>query len=165
MSAPLVPSPLDYIGRRRFAFYPPIKNALPNEWLLGTGSWSEVQVVNAETGSELWVPRQYVGGVSETDGPLMIVGLTKDLELHDGSVEPCVKRVIEMPHSDLAHLGEKTAETGLEHPHRVPGPAPVVGIRLAERSDSSFNKAFAALGIGALLVCLLAGLIAVAARL
>jgi uncharacterized protein (DUF433 family) len=27
MPAPLVPSPLDYVGRRRFAFYPPVKNA------------------------------------------------------------------------------------------------------------------------------------------
>ncbi len=160
MSAPLVPSPLDYVGRRPFAFYPAIKIAQPNEWLLGTGSWSEVQVVNAQTGSELWVPRQYIGAVSETDGPFLIVGLTKDLEFHEGTVEPCVKRVIEMPHVD-----ESAPEASLEHSRRGAGPAPVVGIRLPERSDSSMNKALATLAIGALVVCLLAALVAVAARL
>ncbi len=159
MSAPLVPSPLDYVGRRPFAFYPAIKNAQPNEWLLGTGSWSEVQVVNKQTGSELWVPRQYIGAVSETEGPLLIVGLTKDLEFHEGAIEPCVKRVIEMPHA------EESVPEGEEHSRRNDGPAPVVGIRLAARSDSSMNKAFATLAIGALVVCLLAALVAAASRL
>ena|SRR6185312_1666135 len=162
MSAPLVPSPLDYVGRRPFAFYPAIKNTEPNEWLLGTGSWSEVQVVNARTGSELWVPRQYIGAVSETDGPLLIVGVTKDLEFHEGTVEPCVKRVIEMPHVEAAEGG---TDSRPEHTRRNDGPAPVVGIRLAERGDSSMNKAFATLAIGALVVCLLAALVAAAARL
>jgi hypothetical protein len=159
MSAPLVPSPLDYIGLRRFAFYPAIKNAEPNEWLLGTGSWSEVQVVNARTGAELWVPRQYVGAVSETEGPLLIVGLTKDLEFHEGTVEPSVKRVIEMP-----HIEPVATETGIESSRRDAGPAPVIGIRLPERSDSSMNRAIATLAVGALVVCLLAALIAAAAR-
>jgi hypothetical protein len=160
MSAPLVPSPLDYIGLRRFAFYPAIKNAEPNEWLLGTGSWSEVQVVNARTGAELWVPRQYIGAVSETEGPLLIVGLTKDLEFHEGTVEPSVKRVIEMPHVEPV-----AKETGIESSRRDAGPAPVIGIRLPERSDSSMNRALATLAVGALVVCLLAALIAAAAKL
>ncbi len=160
MSAPLVPSPLDYIGLRRFAFYPPIKNAQPNEWLLGTGSWSEVQVVNAQTGAELWVPRQYVGAVSEPEGPLLIVGLTKDLEFHDGTVEPSVKLVIEMPHVEECAPGAER-----ESSRRSVGPAPVVGIRLPERSDSSMNKALVSLAVGALVVCLLAALIAAAAKL
>ena len=56
-----MPSPLDYIGPRRFAFYPAIRNADPNEWILGTGSRSEVQVINAQTGREIWVPRQHIG--------------------------------------------------------------------------------------------------------
>ena len=83
MSAPLVPSPLDYIGRRRFAFYPPIKNFEPNEWMLGTGSWTEVQIVNSRTGIEIWIPRQYIGAVSESSGVLLIVGLRKELEVCD----------------------------------------------------------------------------------
>jgi hypothetical protein len=160
MSAPLVPSPLDYIGLRRFAFYPAIKNIQPNEWLLGTGSWSEVQVVNAQTGAELWIPRQYVGAVSETEGPLLIVGLTKDLEVHGGTVEPSVKVVIEMP-----HVEECALKTEGELSRRTAGPAPVIGIRLPERSDSSMNKALVTLAIGALVVCLLAALIAAAAKL
>ena len=160
MSAPLVPSPLDYIGLRRFAFYPAIKHIQPNEWLLGTGSWSEVQVVNAQTGAELWVPRQYVGAVSETEGPLLIVGLTKDLDFHEGIVEPSVKRVIEMPHADSVPSGSP-----VELARRDTGPAPVIGIRLPERSDSSMNKALATLAIGALVVCLLAALLAAAAKL
>lgn len=160
MSAPLVPSPLDYIGLRRFAFYPAIKNVQPNEWLLGTGSWSEVQVVNAQTGVDLWVPRQYVGAVSETEGPLLIVGLIKDLEFHEGTVEPSVKRVIEIPHVEDAPV-----EPANEGSRRSAGLAPVVGIRLPERSDSSMNKALATLAIGFLVVCLLAALIAAAAKL
>src|SRR6185437_1619978 len=143
MSAPLVPSPLDYVGLRPFAFYPAIKNADPNEWLLGTGSWSEVQVVNAQTGREVWVPRQYIGAVSETEGVLLIVGLTKDLAFHEGGVEPCVKRVIEMPHAEEVPVGADA-----EQPRRGAGPAAVVGIRLAERRDSSMNRAFATLAIG-----------------
>jgi hypothetical protein len=162
MSAPLVPSPLDYVGRRPFAFYPAIKNAQPNEWLLGAGSWSEVQVVNAQTGCELWVPRPCVGAVSETGGPLLIVGLTKDLECHEGVVEPCVKRVIEMPHFEAE---QGLAKVAADPARRSGRPAPVVGIRLPERSDSSMNKALATLAIGALMVCLLAALVAAAARL
>ncbi|HEY7307666.1 MAG TPA: hypothetical protein VH601_26315 [Bryobacteraceae bacterium] len=162
MSAPLVPSPLDYVGRRPFAFYPAIKNAQPNEWLLGTGSWSEVQVVNAHTGRELWVPRPYVGAVSETEGPLLIVGLTKDLEYREGIIEPCVKRIIEMPHVEAEQSAARTEVNRLRH---NAGPASVVGIRLPERSDSSMNKALATLAIGALMVCLLAALVAAAARL
>ena len=155
MSAPLIPSPLDYIGRRLFAFYPAIRNAAPNEWLLGTGSWAEVQVVNAKSGAELWIPRQYVGAVSESESSLLIVGLTKELECRGGSVEPRVKGVIEMPHAESA-----PPETGPDHPRRAPGPAEVVDIRLPERADSSMNRAIAGLAISALVVCLLAALVA-----
>jgi hypothetical protein len=155
MSAPLVPSPLDYIGRRPFAFYPAIRNATPNEWLLGTASWGEVQVVNARSGAELWIPRQYVGAVSENETPLLIVGLTKELECHGHSVEPRIKRVIEMPHAELA-----PDEADTSHIRRAPGPASVIDIRLPERADSSMNRAIAGLAIGALVVCLLAALVA-----
>ncbi len=155
MSAPLVPSPLDYIGRRPFAFYPAIRNATPNEWLLGTGSWGEVQVVNARSGAGLWIPRQYVGAVLENETPLLIVGLTKELECHGDSVEPRVKRIIEMPHAEPA-----SDETDPFHTRRASGPAAVVDIRLAERPDSSMNRAIASLAIGALVLCLLATLVA-----
>jgi hypothetical protein len=154
MSAPLVPSPLDYIGLRRFLFYPPIRNAEPNEWLLGSGSWFEVQVVNSRTGNELWIPRQYIGAVSETDGPLLTVGLTKELEYRSGLLEPRIKRVIEMPAQALKDDSHR--------PHS--GPAPVVGIRLENQEGSHINRAMATLMIGAIAVCLLAAAISILAR-
>lgn len=146
MSAPLVPSPLDYIGRRRFAFYPPIKNFEPNEWMLGTGSWTEVQIVNSRTGIEIWIPRQYIGAVSESSGVLLIVGLRKELEYRAGSLSPRVKRIIEMPRNpDIApHLRPDSER-------RPSGPAPVVGIRIENRGNSPMNKALLALGLAFLL--------------
>jgi hypothetical protein len=152
MSAPLVPSPLDYIGLRRFAFYPPIKNFEPNEWLLGTGSWTDVQVVNSSTGSEMWIPRQYIGAVSESNEPLLVVGLTKELEYRAGNLEPRVKCVIEMPQTT-----SKFPKRRFKKKRRRAGPAPVIGIRVEDCADSS-NKALAALGI-ALIISLVAALI------
>ena len=164
MSAPLVPSPLDYVGRRRFAFYPPIRNATPNEWVLGSGSRSEVQVVNAELEYELWVPRQYVGAVSEGDGQLLIVGLTKELDLHDGAIQPLVKRVIEMPHATGVTDKEafRRKKSALVQPEE---PAPVIGIRLEENEPSRVSKAIVALCIALVLIALLAAVITAAARL
>ena len=138
MSAPLVPSPLDYVGRRKFSFYPPIANADPNDWLLGTGSWSEVQVVNAKTGLELWIPRQYVGGVSDGNGLRLVVELTKELDYVHHSVSPRVKRVIEIPQPAEAQI-----KPGKKRRRRA-GPAPVVGIKLegsAFPADKFLHKA------------------------
>ena len=100
MAAPFMPSPLDCIGRQRFGFYPPIENAGPNEWLLGAGSRSEVQAVNAQTGVEIWIARQYIGAVSDHTN-VLTVGLRKALELREGALQPRVKRVIEMPRRRL----------------------------------------------------------------
>jgi hypothetical protein len=152
MSAPLVPSPLDYVGRRRFAFYPPVKNADPNEWLLGASSWSEVQAVNAQTGCELWIPRQYVGGVSGGNAGVLVVELKKELEFRLGAVEPRVRRIIQMPRDAKKPeaVGNAEARTG---------PAPVVGIRLEDRAESTMSKAVVTLGIGALGLWLLAVLL------
>jgi hypothetical protein len=157
MSASLVPSPLDYVGRRRFSFYPPIKNAEPNEWLLGASSWSEVQVVNSQTGSELWIPRRYVGAVSDTSGPLLIVGLTKELEYSAGDLKPRFRGLIEMPLATENGPGPQVSR-------RTAGPAPIVGIRLEDGEDSHINRALAILTVTALVVCLLAALISTLAR-
>ncbi|MBV9760998.1 MAG: hypothetical protein JO340_10585 [Acidobacteriaceae bacterium] len=157
MSAPLVPSPLDYLGRRRFALYPPVKHAGPNEWLLGTGSWSEVQVVNVGTGREIWVPRQYVRGVSGNGGRL-VVELNEELQLRAGAVEPRNKRVIEMP------LSVGNAETPTK-PGRAPGQARVVGIRLDDRAESTMSKAIVTLGAGAIGLWLLAMLLSALERM
>lgn len=164
MSAPLVPSPLDYVGRRRFAFYPPIRNATPNEWVLGSGSRSEVQVVNAALEYDLWIPRQYVGAVSESDGPLLIVGLTKELDLREGALQPRVKRVIEMPHAP-AEPARHDLDNGDRASLRPATPAPVIGIRLEQSEPSRMSKAVVVLCVALVLTTLLAALVAAAARL
>jgi hypothetical protein len=144
MAAPFVPSPLDCIGRKRFAFYPSIEKGGPNEWLLGTSSRSEIQAVNAQTGTEIWIARQYIGAVSDhTD--VLTVGLRKTLEMHNGAVQPCVKRVIEMP---------QVAGHGLEI-RRQQGPAAVVAIRLEDGRKSPVNKAVVAVAIASLVAALM----------
>ena len=153
MSAPLVPSPLDYVGHRRFALYPAVGNVEPNEWVLGTGSWSEVQVVNSQTGGDMWIPRQYIGGVSDRYDSVLVVELTKELEFKSGTLEPRVKRVIEMPPANPQ-----------ESPKRLAGPAPVVAIRTESSDNSSMNKALVSLGAGAVAVYLLALLISALTR-
>lgn len=160
MSAPLVPSPLDYVGHRHFALYPAVANMEPNEWLLGISSWSEVQVVNSRTGDQMWIPRQYIGGVSDRYDSVLVVELTKELELRSGNLEPRIKRVIEMPHGageNRPRLFEETARLAM-------GPAPVVAIRVEPRGDSPMNKALIRLGVGAIAAYLLAVLISALAR-
>jgi hypothetical protein len=160
MSAPLVPSPLDYIGRRRFAFYPPIRNLESNEWTIGSGTWSEVEVVNSGTGRRMWLPRACIGGVSETNDLVPVVGLVKELEYRAGSLSPRKKGVVEMPLA--AHDLFFPVKIRSERPS---GPAQVVAIRLDTPTDSSMNKVLATLGVGALVVCLLAALASALARI
>ena len=152
MSAP-VPSPLDCVGHRRFAFHPPIAHPDPNDWRVARSSKSAVQVVNAQTGSELWVSRQYVRAVSETDSAV-IVGLTKALDARTGTIEPRLKRVIEMPTlvtGTICRVGQNTPERSL--------PASVVQIRLESRADSVFTKAVALLCTVAIVFALLSALL------
>jgi hypothetical protein len=147
MSAPLIPSPLDYIGTRRFAFYANIHNADPNEWRLGTGARSEIQVVNTKTGCKLWIPRQYIGAVSDTGDSLLVVGLRKELNFREGEVEPRVKRVIEMPRASEADR--------IFQSDRSAGPARVFVSRLEDRKKSNATRAVVGLTISALLAWLL----------
>lgn len=148
-----MPSPLDCIGRRRFAFYPPIANCGPNDWLLGTASRSEVQAVNAETGIEIWIARQYIGAVSDHTH-VLTVGLRKSLEWRAGSVQPSVKRVIEMP----------LVSDSLFQARGNRGPAAVVAIRLEQGRKSSMNKAVLGIAVGGLVVALLAAWLESAVR-
>ncbi|MGC2658275.1 MAG: hypothetical protein WA324_10005 [Bryobacteraceae bacterium] len=149
MAAPLMPPPLDEIGRRRFAFYPCIWNLEPNEWMLSSATWVDAQVVNVRTGQQIAVPRRYIGAVSETDDPILIVGLTKELEFRENCLWPRVRRVIEMP-----------VAVNQTRPFRIfytrpEGPAPVVGIRLENRLESRASKLLTTAGIGAVVVSLL----------
>jgi hypothetical protein len=153
MSAPLVPSPLDYIGRKQFAFYPPIRHATPNSWVLGSSSWSEVQVINAQTGRELWIPRRYVGAVSDSSDNL-VVGVTQQLDLRDGEVVlGGNRRVIEMPFPKDAGASLKGH-----------GPALVIGIRLEKETPTTFQKAPFRVGIALLFVAGLLALVESASR-
>ena len=148
MAAPFVPSPLDCIGRQRFAFYPPIENAGPNEWLLGAASRCEVQAVNAHTGVELWIARQYIGAVSDHTH-VLTVGLRKALEIRGDALQPRVKRVIEMP--------QAVGDHGAEPMRRGQGPAAVVAIRLDDgRKFSTASRAVVGLAITGLVAALLA---------
>jgi hypothetical protein len=157
MLAPLLPSPLDQMGRQRFSFCPAIKNADPNEWMLALLSWSEIKVVNARTGREIWIPRQYIDGVSDASRPLLVIRLTKEFEYRAGALWPRVQRVIEMP--NRADHGRMNVLKD-----RGPGPAPVVGIRLENRTESPRGKALSYAGIGAILVSILAALFSTLAR-
>ena len=158
MSAPLMPSPLDYVGRRRFSFYPPIKNADPNDWLLGSGFWAEVQVVNAHTGLELWVPRRYIGGVSDGTGLRLVVELTKELDFSRNGIQPRIRRIIEMPHS------QGPGSSFPKRADRDPGPAPIVGIKL-ENDESGKDTYWFKFLLFALILSVLAALLATIARL
>src|SRR5512141_2863581 len=97
MSGPPIPPLHEPLVHRPFSFYPPILNIAHNEWRLRRSTWSELLVVNAKTGAEVWIPRRFLGEISRVDEPVMIVGLLKELEYKGGSVWPHERRVIEMP--------------------------------------------------------------------
>jgi hypothetical protein len=88
---------LEHLGERPFSFYPPILNIDHNSWLLRRATWSEILVANTASQQEIWVPRQYLGDVSSIDEPVLIVGLTKELEFFAGQLLPHRRRVLEMP--------------------------------------------------------------------
>ena len=131
MSLPPI-SPLEHLGDRPFSFYPPIVNIEHNEWFFRRGTWSEILVVNSRSGTEIWIPRRFVGEVSEIEDPVVIVGLVKELEYKAGAVWPHQRRVIKMP----VAVGERS---------RTPVaagtlPAPVIGIRTTSVTDSRIGK-------------------------
>jgi len=127
---PPIPTPLDQAGsfpfhpHRPFSFDPPIVNGGENEWLFQRATWNEIQVINAKTSIELWIPRRFVGGVSPVDDPVMIVGLVKELEVNAGAVYPHIRRVIEMPRRTHDKPPAQAAAR----------PAAVVGIRVESGS-------------------------------
>ncbi len=91
------PPPLDRLAGREFSFYPSIENVDENRWILVEANWSEFLVENRANLSQIWVPRRYLGEISSTDRPVMIVGLNRPLEAKAGQVWPLQKRIIEMP--------------------------------------------------------------------
>lgn len=130
MSVPSAPPPLEQLGQRPFSFYPPILNIIHNEWLYRKANWSEVLVRNTKSHEEIWVPRRYVGAVSRVDEPVMIVGLSKELEYRGGMLWPAERRVIEMPRGAM-NISE--AATPIQA-------APIVGIRLENTAESRVGR-------------------------
>lgn len=124
-----IPIPeLAQLSGRPFSFYPPVLNIEHNEWQLREATWSEMLVHNTKTELEIWVPRRFVGQVSQIEKPVMIVGLNKELEYNAGIVRPHEKRVLHLP---KAPAGPPPAETGT-----IPTPAMLAGVRLSGGTES-----------------------------
>lgn len=119
MSTPPVPLQ-DELGDRPFSFYPPILGVEHNEWRLKSSTWSELVVGNTKTALEVAIPRKLVGAVSAVEEPVMIVGLTRELEYKTGGVWPTERKVKAMPAPALKPVltmpgagGEKAGPSGL----------------------------------------------------
>lgn len=91
------PPPLDQLAGREFSFYPSVGSIETNLWKLVEANWSEFLVENVSDQIQIWVPRRYLGDVSASDRPVMIVGLNRSLDYKAGQVWPVQKRIIEMP--------------------------------------------------------------------
>jgi len=142
-----MPPGFEQIGNRPFSFYPPVVNIEHNEWHYRKATWSEVLVVNAKTGLEIWIPRLYIGAISRIEEPIVILGLSKELEYKGGQVWPYVRRVIEMP---------RAVNEGYRPPPDIdePRPASVVGIRTESGAESRIWRLLvAALAVG-IVACL-----------
>lgn len=135
MGSPPIPPALEQLTTRPFSFYPPIVGVEHNEWLYRRSTWSEILVVNCRSGTEIWIPRRFVGDVSRVEDPVLILGLTRELEYKGGTVFPYQKRVLQMPMA----VNAPTPIRSDSPENAPPPPAPVVGIRL-ERSDKAAFK-------------------------
>ncbi len=152
MRGPLIPTPLDQLGRRAFAFYPAIVGIEHNEWSLRSITWNEVGVVNRKTSQELWIPRRFVGEVSAIEEPYIIVGLVKELEHKAGTVLPHSRRVIEMPR---AVNGTTSVSAPLFVPETL---APVISIRPEVGAQSRTGRRVLAWIAAGILACVAAAL-------
>ncbi|MBL8241187.1 MAG: hypothetical protein JNM66_27440 [Bryobacterales bacterium] len=127
MSANPIPE-LEGLRGRAFSFYPPILNVEHNEWKLCEATWSEILVHNTKDQREIWVPRRFLGKVSQVDEPVMIVGLDKELEWTAGILRPHERRVIAMPAAPNSAL--------VVPDESIPTPAMVGGTRIGDAGES-----------------------------
>ena len=105
MPSPPLPPAFEQLESREFSFFPAIVGIEHNLWRFQEANWSEVQVANCKTGSEIWVPRRYIGAAS-TEEPIPIVGLTRELEFKGGMLSPHQKRLVKMPPAVASNAGE-----------------------------------------------------------
>jgi hypothetical protein len=146
MASP-VPTSIEQLGNRPFSFYPAILGIEHNEWAFRRGTWSEMLVVNRTTGKEIWIPRRYVGEVSRIDEPVVIVGLSKELEYRAGMVVPHERRIVEMP---------KTAnDYASPPPPEPPHPPSVVGIRLEGGAESRVGRLMITVIAAGIVACII----------
>ena len=143
MASPPIPPTLDLLGHQSFSLFPAIHHIEYNEWLYRKATWSEIQVVNCKTGLEVWIPRRFVGELSSTGDPVLILGLTRELEYKGGMVCPCRRRILQMPAAPGAPLAGGGAD-------RVK-PAPILGIRLESSTD---RRMFRLVGVAVALAIL-----------
>lgn len=127
MSANPIPE-LEGLHGRAFSFYPPILNIEHNEWTLKEASWSEILVHNTKDSREIWVPRRFLGPVSQVDQPVIVVGLERELEFFSGILRQHERRVI--PMSNSVKGPEPVTDES------IPTPAMVGGVRLGDAGES-----------------------------
>jgi len=151
MASPPIPPQLEHLSARPFSFYPPIVGIEHNEWVYRTANWSELQVVNCQSGTELWISRRYIGEIARVEDPVLIVGLTRELEYKGGMIVPYQRRVIEMPMA----VGGAPLSASEERPY-VP-PASIIGIRTSSPTDRFIFKLIG----GAVLIAIVAYILAV----
>jgi hypothetical protein len=118
------------LERRPFAFQPPIGGIEHNEWLLQRSTWTELEVLNTHTWEAVLVPARYVSGIRRGGDGSQTVVLIEALECRHGRVLPVRRGVLEM---------RPARETPVAR--RQGRPAPVVGIRLEEPSESRARRA------------------------
>lgn len=147
MPVPPAPPPIEQLGQRPFSFYPAILNIEHNEWLYRTATWPEILVQNTKTNQQVWVPRRYWGAISRVEAPVMIVGLSKELEYKAGAVWPVTRRVIEMPRA--------VNETSRPAQFHLAEPASVIGIQLENRVESRIGRLLLAGVAASLAACVL----------
>jgi hypothetical protein len=142
MATPPIPPALEHLAARPFSFYPAIVGIEHNEWRYRKGTWSEILVLNCRTEEEIWIPRRFIGEVSRSDDPVLIVGLNRELEYKAGAVWPFQRRVLQMPPATPPPPKPADAETPTEAK-----PAPVVGIRLEPNDKRIFRLIAIALAV------------------
>ena len=71
---PHIPTPLEQLGRRPFSFYPAICSLSHNEWMFRGATGEEIEVENTKSKEILSIPRRFLGGVSSSEEPVVIVG-------------------------------------------------------------------------------------------